>query len=381
MENEKFTFKEKMLAFTKKHKKRALPHSIIGVVVTLAILLAANWWPLPERESLAETGSQEEESIFTASMVGDMMLGRYVSNVIDHRGGDFLLHYAQPYFDEADYVTGNLENPLLIDGHDYVPADKEIHLEAPAETVQILENAGFSTVNIANNHILDYGQQGLYDTLDVLDRSSVNAVGQVQNPAIDYQQINGITVATIGFNDVYYGGGQEGVLSATPSESLEYIKAAKSGEDAADLVIAHVHAGVEYTSTPTERQEQLMKAYVDAGADIVIGHHPHVLQSVETYNDGIIFYSLGNFIFDQGWTRTRDTALAQYHLYEDGRAEIELVPFRVHEAQPRAITGPREEYFKQRIFQQLTKDTTDDQAYEIRDGRLIFEVDHRHVVN
>ncbi|GAK03240.1 poly-gamma-glutamate synthase subunit PgsA/CapA [Geomicrobium sp. JCM 19037] len=378
MEDKQFTFKEKMLAYTKKHKKKALPHSIIGVLLTFVILMAANWWPLPEQESLAES-TNEEEPRLTASFVGDIMMGRYVEDVIDYRGSDFLFHYAMPYFDEADYVTGNFEHPVLIDGEEYEQADKEIPLHAPESSINIMENAGFSVVNLANNHILDYGQKGLQDTIDQFAQSNVDTVGHVQQPFIDYNQIDEqLTIATVGFNDVWASADRSGVLESDPSESLEYIKAA-DGE--ADLVIVHVHIGVEYTSTPTQRQEDLMKAYVDAGADIVIGHHPHVLQSVEHYNDGIIFYSLGNFIFDQGWTRTRDTALAQYHLYEDGRAEIELVPFRIHESQPRPLNGAGESYFRQRIFQQLTKDTTDDSVYEIKDGRLIFEVDHSHVVD
>ncbi|MBB6448388.1 poly-gamma-glutamate synthesis protein (capsule biosynthesis protein) [Geomicrobium halophilum] len=373
-----YNLKESMLARAKKHKKLTLPHTVIGAVVSLLILLSVNWWPAADVESVA---SDEEDDSFTASFVGDIMTGRYVEQVMDHRGLDFLFQYASPYFEDADYVTGNLENPVLLEGGEYEAEDKEIHLEAGVESVDVLEDAGFSVLNLANNHIRDYGTEGLQDTLHVFEESNMEAVGAYTDfyeDQLHIEEHNGIEVATVGFNDVWGASGSEGVGDASPEEALNLIDRANQE---ADLVVVHLHSGVEYTSTPTERQESLTKAYVDAGADIVVGAHPHVLQSVEVYNNGIIFYSLGNFVFDQGWTRTRDTALAQYELGEDGMAEIELVPFRIHEAQPRPIDGLGESYYRERIFQQLTKDTTDDSVYEkTEDGRLIFEVDHSHVL-
>ncbi|QDI91001.1 CapA family protein [Salicibibacter halophilus] len=375
----KFNLQESMLAHTKKHKKRALPHAIIGIAVSLAILFGAQLWPAPEVES---TGADSDDNnAFTASFVGDIMTGRYVEQVIDHQGLDFLFRYAKPYFEESDYVTGNFENPILLEEEEYEPEDKEIHLEAGQESVELLSDAGFTNINLANNHIRDYGSKGVQDTLTAFEDSDVDTVGAYfgeEEEAVSFEEYNDLTVATVGFNDVWSQSGREGVADSDPAHSLSVIERAN---EEADLVVAHLHSGVEYTSTVSDRQEDLMKAYVDAGADIVVGHHPHVLQSVDVYNDGIIFYSLGNFVFDQGWTRTRDTALAQYELGEDGMAEIELVPFRIHESQPRPIDGFAESYYRERIFQQLTKDVSDEAVYEkTDDGRLVFEVDHGHVL-
>ena len=97
-------------------------------------------------------------------------------------------------------------------------------------------------------------------------------------------------------------------------------KARDAKQGNADLVVVNMHWGQEYSTSATSRQTELAKAVIDAGADVIIGHHPHVLQSFDVYNDGIIFYSLGNFVFDQGWTRTKDSAMVQYHLAEDGQA-------------------------------------------------------------
>ncbi|AXF55757.1 CapA family protein [Salicibibacter kimchii] len=376
--NRKFNLQESMLAYTKKHKKRALPHAIIGAAVSLLILFVAQLWPASEVGSTSV--ASDENAVFTGSFVGDIMAGRYVEQVIDHQGPEFLFRHAKPYFDASDYVTGNFENPVLFEDEVYEPEDKEIHLEAGEGAVNLLSEAGFSNVNLANNHIRDYGSKGVRDTLAAFEDSDVDTVGAhfgQEEEAVSIEAYDDLTVATLGFNDVWSRSGRDGVADSDPAQSLNEIQ--QASEDA-DLVVAHLHSGVEYTSTITDRQEDLMKAYVDAGADIVVGHHPHVLQSVDVYNDGIIFYSLGNFVFDQGWTRTRDTVLAQYELAEDGTAEIELVPFRIHESQPRPIDGFAEPYYRERIFQQLTKDTSDESVYEKSDGRLVFEVDHGHVV-
>lgn len=376
----KFTVKEAMLARARKHRKKAFPHAVIGLAVSFLILMVASLWPQAEPQAL-ETAS-EDDSVFTASFVGDIMTGRYVEQVMDHRGSDFIFQHARPYFEEADYVTGNFENPVLLEEKEYVPADKEIHLQAGEASVDMLEHAGFSVLNLANNHMLDYGQEGLEDTLTVFENSGLDTAGaytdRLDEQMVSYQQYDGLVVATLGVNDVWSASGRLGLVESNPSQALPMIEEASRE---ADLVVVHVHSGVEYTSTPTERQEVLMKAYVDAGADIVVGTHPHVLQSVEVYEDGIIFYSLGNFVFDQGWTRTRDTILAQYELKSDGIAEIELVPFRVYESQPRPLSGIAQGYFRERIYQQLTKDTTDSDVYERRGDRLVFTVDHSHVLD
>ncbi|QQK80912.1 CapA family protein [Salicibibacter cibi] len=376
--NRNFNVQEYMLARTKKHKKRVLPHSIIGIAVSLLILFVAQMWPAPEVES-TDAGNGENAA-FNASFVGDIMAGRYVEQVIDHHGPEFVFRHAKPYFDESDYVTGNFENPILLEDDEYEPEDKEIHLDAGEEAVNILSEAGFTNVNLANNHIRDYGSKGVQDTLTAFEGSDVDTVGAYfgqEEEAVSIEEYDGLTVATVGFNDVWSPSGREGIADSDPSQSLGVIQQAN---EEADLVVAHIHSGVEYTSSITDRQEDLMKAYVDAGADIVVGSHPHVLQPVDVYNDGIIFYSLGNFVFDQGWTRARDTVLAHYELGEDGMAEIELVPFRIHESQPRPIDGVAEPYYRERIFQQLTKGVSDESVYEKSDGSLVFEVDHGHVL-
>src|SRR5699024_11775223 len=123
----------------------------------------------------------------------------------------------------------------------------------------------------------------------------------------------------------------------------------------ADLVIANVHWGIEYNKNPSKRQEDMAHAISDAGADVIVGHHPHVLSDIELYNNAnneetVIFYSLGNFIFDQGWTRSEESAVAQYHINNDGKKRVERIPLRVKESQH---NDTKNQYDRIKIFKQL----------------------------
>ena len=151
-------------------------------------------------------------------------------------------------------------------------------------------------------------------------------------------------MATLGFTDVYgkdavSKNNQAGLLNSNPDLLFEMIGDAKDAKKGnADLVVVNMHWGQEYLHL-LHRQTELAKAVIDAGADVIIGHHPHVVQSFDVYNDGLIFYSLGNFVFDQGWTRTKDSAMVQYHLAEDGQATVDVVPLQIEEATPRPATS------------------------------------------
>jgi poly-gamma-glutamate synthesis protein (capsule biosynthesis protein) len=114
---------------------------------------------------------------------------------------------------------------------------------------------------------------------------------------------------------------------------------------------------LEYDSGYHPRQQGLARALVDAGADVVVGHHPHVLEPVEVYKQGVILYSLGNFVFDQGWSRTRESVLVQYKLLQGGKkAKLELHPMVIREGQPRPLTGWSNVYRREKIFNQLTEE-------------------------
>lgn len=380
----KWSLKERVLALTKQEKKKGFRHAIIAVILCI-VLIAVIRIAEPPAESSTDTVSSE--SVFSAAMVGDMMMGRHVEEVASRNGYESLFQYTGDLFKQVDYMTGNFENPIKDEEDNLPEADKIIHLSAQSAAIQALEEYNFSTVTLANNHMLDYGHEGLANTLDAFENSSITAVGAGRNAeetsTYSMDEYNGLNVATLGVNDITYSAMEQpglaspGVLTSDPEQ---FIPAIQNAQEEADLVVVHLHAGQEYDSSPTTRQQELAKAIADAGADIVVGHHPHVLQSVDVYNDTLIMYSMGNFIFDQGWTRTRDSAVAEYELMEDGTARIEFKPYRIFEAQPRPVEGLTEFVHRFRIFRQLTKDTTNEEAIVENDERLIFEVDHSHVL-
>src|SRR5699024_5156611 len=133
-------------------------HVIIGLIFTVVFIVGFQIFFSP---STAEV-EKRADSEFTAAFVGDMMFGRHVQKVTEKRGTSYLFDKMKPYFENADYVTGNLENPVLKrDEANYEKLEKQIHLHTGPETVQALKKMNFTTVNLANNHMMDYGEEGL----------------------------------------------------------------------------------------------------------------------------------------------------------------------------------------------------------------------------
>ncbi|MGD6875700.1 CapA family protein [Bacillus infantis] len=380
-------FQEKLLIFIKRTKYKNLRYIAVILPVLIIFLIASAWIGRTDEVEGVEPRKNQK---LTMTMVGDVMMGRHVEEVTERYGADYLFRHVKPYFDASDYVSGNFEHPILKeDASSYTETDKSIHLHTGMDSIHAVKEAGFTVMNLANNHLMDFGEEGLRDTLDVFDRYRMDYVGAGENrkeakEQIHYQDVNGVRVATLGFTDAYVEGtiatkDRNGLLSANPDVLFEMIEKAKNEDHGnADLVVVNVHWGQEYDTEATPRQKALAKAMVDAGADMVIGHHPHVLQSFDVYNDGIIFYSLGNFVFDQGWTRTKDSAMVQYNLTEEGKATIDVIPLQIQEASPRLATG----YFeKLRVYRQLTKETAENVYWSKKDNKIEIIANHKHVID
>jgi len=374
----KLNFKETVLKKLKWHKKRTLTHTFIALGLCIILMIPFSYLLKP-----GESEAVDNDAILTATMVGDIMLGRYVEKATDEHGYDHPFEYVKPYFENSDYVSGNFENPIVLD-EDTPAVDKSINLKTSKKSVKALDNANFTVVTLANNHMLDYGIEGLEDTISTFENAKTDFVGAGENlesaKKIKYSDVNGVTIATLGFNDFFEDdsrakGAKGGVLAANPEYFIPMIDEAKKN---ADLVFVNIHWGAEYENEPHPRQVELAHAISDAGADAIIGHHPHVLSTVEMYNDTAIFYSLGNFVFDQGWSRTHDTALVQYNLYKDGTGEFEIIPATIKNAQPRPLTDLNW-YNSFKITRQMTKNL-DDNEWSKEGESIILKVDHSDIV-
>ncbi|PIR46980.1 MAG: hypothetical protein COV07_01435 [Candidatus Vogelbacteria bacterium CG10_big_fil_rev_8_21_14_0_10_45_14] len=253
-------------------------------------------------DSAFEEGAKDEK--VSLLFVGDIMADRGVGASVRQNGkGDynFLFNFA-PLLKTADITFGNLEGPISDKGYDL---GNTYSFRMDPAFVQALGNAGFDAVSIANNHIGDWGRAAFEDTLLRLRTGDILAVGagedeeDAMRPRV--MERNGIKIGFLGFSDVgptWLAGpkGQPVVLMASHPDIKGIIEKAKMD---VDHLVVSFHFGEEYQKTPTARQQDFARRAVNAGASIVVGHHPHVVQPVERYKGSVIAYSLGNFIFDQ----------------------------------------------------------------------------------
>lgn len=206
---------------------------------------------------------------------------------------------ALPLFEGADLLIGNLEGTFTDRGE---ALDKRYTFRTPPHLAQGLADAGFDAVSLANNHSFDFGRDGLVDTIDALEAVDVTPFGAGPDADAAYApalfEIEGQTVALLGLNAIGGTRAATDVQSGVAWADTDAEAAVRSAVALADYVIVMIHAGVEYSSTPTEPQSAFARSVIDAGADVVVGHHPHALQPWEAYEDGLILHSLGNFVFD-----------------------------------------------------------------------------------
>ena len=233
----------------------------------------------------------------------------------------------------ADITLGNLECSISDRG---TPEEKKYTFRAPLAAAESLQFAGFDLVSLGNNHTMDYGPLALEDTLAELTDSGIKSVGAGMNNTEAYQpvffEVNGLRLAFLAFTDVSTidynylaweaGPGQPGIAWAHAEQIESGVRAAKAQ---ADLVIVLFHNGYEIIQKVSDLQQQAAHLAVDSGADLVIGSHPHVLQRIEEYNEGLIVYSMGNFVFDNFLFPPNYSAILSVTLTADGVASYELI--------------------------------------------------------
>ena len=250
----------------------------------------------------------ETESLYqpvTLLFAGDVYFSNYVQNAYNRAGGisGVLDDGIRQEIADADIFMVNQEFPFT-DRGEKVP-DKQFNFRVSPQWVSALKEMDVDLVTLANNHILDYGQQGLLDSCDTLNEAGIAYVGGGKDldeaKKLVTMEAGGRTIGFLGTSRVYMdgswaaGAGHPGVFSTyDPSLAIEEIKKAK---EQCDYLVVYVHWGIERNTEPESYLRSMGQAYIDAGADLVVGSHPHVLQPVETYKDKTIAYSLGNFVF------------------------------------------------------------------------------------
>lgn len=309
-------------------------------VAELAPALAAELAPLPTIRLAA---------------VGDINFDRSPAYIIQTTGDlAYPLSRVKDIFEAADYTVGNLESALGDIGE---PAAKRYPFRSPPESAEALAIGGVDLVSLANNHAMDYGPEALLQGLDLLHGAGVATVGGGANDVAAHAphiaEIGGLKVAFLGYVHVpveavtHFDTASWTATADAPG--LAWADPERVRTDVAairpevDLVVVILHSGYEYIEEPSEPQVAAARAAVDAGADLVVGHHAHILQGIHRYNGGVIAYGLGNFLFNiEG---PPETAILNVWLDQNGVRQLELIPAIVQEhGQPRpadlAEAGP-----------------------------------------
>ncbi|MFW5885208.1 MAG: CapA family protein [Patescibacteria group bacterium] len=266
----------------------------------------------PERKTI------EKEEDVSLIFLGDLMTDRYIRTVLKKNGDEFLLeNRLSEKLQNADGVVANLEGPITS-----LPS-KSVGTEAGSpenysftmpekETLAFLEKQNIQTVNLGNNHILNFGKEGLEKTKRSLDNHQINYFGDPEKKD-NYliESFNGLRIAFVNYNQFSEN------AKARAGKSIE-----KSQEEA-DFSILYAHWGDEYSTVSGPDQQSLSRYFIKKGADLIVGSHPHVVQESDIYQGVEIYYSLGNFIFDQYFSpETRKGLLLEAKIQKNGEISL-----------------------------------------------------------
>ncbi len=303
------------------------------------------YWPAP-----SPLPPPAEERI-TLVAVGDIMLSRSIEERMRAYGTFFPFQIFAPLLQEADIAVGNLECVLALGGE---PAEKPYTFRAHPDMAAGLAEAGFDLLSLANNHALDYGPEGLEETIAALELRGIRSVGagpQAEGPVI--LEVRGLRVAFLARNTI--GSPQEGIAWGGDEEALR--RGIRGAGEQADVVVLLLHAGLEYAAEATPEQRRLARAAVEAGADLVIGHHTHTTLETERHLDGWIAYGLGNFVFDIDIVDTaRNGAILRVVLGREGVTRLDWIPTRiVDDVQPRPLAAPGGQVVTRPLFVRPTE--------------------------
>jgi poly-gamma-glutamate synthesis protein (capsule biosynthesis protein) len=253
----------------------------------------------------------------TMMAVGDIMLGRKVARQAKGKEQEWIFSEVKHILKQADLVIGNLETPI-IDTREKPAHSARVPLKASEEVVKELKYAKFGIMNVANNHILDYGEKGLINTLEVLKSHQIHYVGAGRNINEARCPLR-IRVKDLIITFLSYCSSYNATINKAGTAPLDIKKIREDIADTkkdSDIIIVSLHHGVEYADYPTPGFIRLARQVIDSGAQVALGHHPHVLQGIEEYHGGVIAYSLGNFVFDLADENIRQAAYKRCLLTE-----------------------------------------------------------------
>lgn len=338
----------------------------LAIILILYALWAVSKKPRDDNE---KTGSRSQ--IIKILAVGDINLGRLTGQKILEGDYNYAFEYLDHYIKDYDIAFGNLESQLAdLNGETQSPTN-EYRFAGPPEGADGLKAAGFDIVSVANNHMWDYGRDALFETFDNLERVGMKYTGANRNTEELYKptiiETQGQKIAFFAITMLLNGyekiGAADYVAMADPEKLIPEIEIIKPE---VDWIIVSLHGGIEYRSAPIPAKRDLAHKIINAGANVVIGHHTHVPQGVEEYisrlageqvseRKGLIFYSLGNFAFWQPFGYwTEHSFMSEIYLKLDGT--VDYNPIAIDAGwQPRLASGDDEAKILQHIAELSAK--------------------------
>jgi len=245
---------------------------------------------------------------------GDMMLDRYIRKFIDNNGATALFTNIPPILKNKDMVVANLEGSIT--NFNPKPLNpNNVSFTFDPKIVPELKKLGFTHFSLANNHSLDFGAEGVRQTKEFLDQENLKYFGDYKNKtSLSYiESIENYKVGLIGYHELF------------DPDTTSVINEIKNIRDKTDFIIVYPHWGAEYQTKFSKSQQDKAHQFIEAGADAVLGAHPHVIQPIEIYKDKVIFYSLGNFVFDQTFSQNTQQGLAINIKLENENINYEII--------------------------------------------------------
>jgi len=312
----------------------------------------------------------EENNKIRLIATGDIMFGGNMHPLLKEKEGDAVFGPLHEAFKGTDIVFGNFEAPVSQSSD--AAKDKILLYQDPL-VLTGLKRVGYNALSIGNNHIMDYGPEGLTMTMQRLEEQEMQYVGASRKTYPAYQpavfDVGGQRVVILGYVSpstelthglIYADELTAGLIRFDPKRAVADIK--KEKENGADVVIISVHWGVEVCHYPLPEQIAQAHDLIDAGADIILGHHPHIFQGIERYQRGVICYSLGNFIFGEfklpsgkmeHWAdKHRLTAYINFQIEPDHKIDFDIVPMWIGpDMIPKVLTGEQKDKALDKIRQ------------------------------
>lgn len=335
---------------------------IAGISVLVAALFSGGlflsllFFHVPYEAIALPLGGREEPAAkepFNLVLAGDVMLARDVERRLLEEERGYALSFLEDRL-RADMTLVNFESS--IPAVHQPTQNMEMRFSVRPELLAELSLYGVTHLSLANNHSLDHGESGYRHTKDTLAAAGFAAAGHpvsVSTSSVFQAESNGRQIVVVNINATYHYPTQDSIESVLPT-----------GLEDDDFLIAYIHWGEEYELTHNQAQATFGHRLIDSGFDLVVGHHPHVTQDIERYQDGLIFYSLGNFIFDQYWRpEVRQGLLLDVLEGEDGW-QIELVPVESQTAhvQPREMVSEAKAAFLYDLAKRSSKSLAEDIA-------------------